>query len=169
MQNSHRIAYDEHAIAKYDFDWLLSYLVDKKHWSCQKAQILVVQYRHYMYLRAKYYTNHMLPPSLQIDEIWHNHILHTRKYIEFCNCIFGEYLHHNPSNQHTTSLKIENAFHDTQNLYFKEFGSYIYYIKSWPTFIQIRKMHKAIINYFYSQGGLLFLKLKKFILNTAKR
>jgi len=31
-----------------------------------------------------------------IDRIWHEFILHTKHYHEFCNTNFGEYLHHTP-------------------------------------------------------------------------
>ena len=32
-----------------------------------------------------------------IDEMWHNFILFTKDYCEFCENIFGKYLHHSPS------------------------------------------------------------------------
>lgn len=35
-------------------------------------------------------------PSLDIDEMWHTHILDTRKYITDCHEIFGSYMHHYP-------------------------------------------------------------------------
>ncbi len=36
--------------------------------------------------------------SLRIDEVWHQFILFTRQYTEFCNRFFGRYVPHNPSN-----------------------------------------------------------------------
>jgi hypothetical protein len=36
--------------------------------------------------------------SLRVDEAWHQFILFTRQYIEFCQRYFGRYLQHNPSN-----------------------------------------------------------------------
>ncbi|WP_452002643.1 glycine-rich domain-containing protein [Azospirillum largimobile] len=35
-------------------------------------------------------------PDRMIDEIWHMHILDTRKYATDCNVLFGEILHHDP-------------------------------------------------------------------------
>lgn len=35
-------------------------------------------------------------PDRMIDEIWHMHILDTRKYIADCTALFGEVLHHDP-------------------------------------------------------------------------
>jgi hypothetical protein len=36
--------------------------------------------------------------SLRIDEAWHQFILFTRQYIEFCQRFFGRYIPHSPSN-----------------------------------------------------------------------
>jgi len=32
-----------------------------------------------------------------IDEVWHAFILHTREYAEFCQSIFGRFVHHAPN------------------------------------------------------------------------
>lgn len=31
-----------------------------------------------------------------IDDMWHNFILYTRDYIDFCHRYFGQYIHHEP-------------------------------------------------------------------------
>jgi len=36
--------------------------------------------------------------SLRVDEVWHQFILFTRQYMEFCHRCFGRYIPHNPSN-----------------------------------------------------------------------
>ncbi len=36
--------------------------------------------------------------STRVDEVWHQFILYTSQYAEFCHRFFGQYLHHNPSN-----------------------------------------------------------------------
>jgi len=38
----------------------------------------------------------MLQSMREIDEIWHEFILHTKDYSEFCQRYFGEYVHHQP-------------------------------------------------------------------------
>lgn len=40
----------------------------------------------------------MTVPNKQIDEMWHEHILDTRKYSDDCQTVFGYYLHHTPAN-----------------------------------------------------------------------
>lgn len=36
-------------------------------------------------------------PSFAVDQAWHEFILFTREYKEFCNQAFGRYLHHTPA------------------------------------------------------------------------
>jgi hypothetical protein len=36
--------------------------------------------------------------SRRVDEVWHQFVLFTSQYVEFCQRYFGEYLHHSPSN-----------------------------------------------------------------------
>jgi hypothetical protein len=35
-------------------------------------------------------------PTKLVDETWHNFILHTRLYSEYCQTNFGQFIHHNP-------------------------------------------------------------------------
>jgi len=36
------------------------------------------------------------PPSDEVDLAWHTFILHTRAYTDYCNEVFGGYVHHEP-------------------------------------------------------------------------
>ena len=38
---------------------------------------------------------YLFGPLLNLDEIWHSFILHTRDYSNFCHTYFDDYLHHN--------------------------------------------------------------------------
>jgi hypothetical protein len=42
---------------------------------------------------------HVGMPSVAVDEAWHEFILMTRRYEEFCTQAFGRYLHHAPAGQ----------------------------------------------------------------------
>lgn len=35
-------------------------------------------------------------PSVVVDDMWHEMVLHTREYAEFCDSAFGRFLHHTP-------------------------------------------------------------------------
>ena len=39
--------------------------------------------------------------SRKVDEVWHQFILFTREYHEFCNSVAGDYLHHSPNTSFT--------------------------------------------------------------------
>jgi hypothetical protein len=43
-------------------------------------------------------------PSRLVDEAWHEFILDSRHYTEFCERAFGEYLHHTPETSMTTPM-----------------------------------------------------------------
>lgn len=50
----------------------------------------------------RYYVVALLDPlnehavSNFVDRFWHAHIIHTKEYMEFCNSVFGQYIHHKP-------------------------------------------------------------------------
>jgi hypothetical protein len=36
-------------------------------------------------------------PTLEVDEAWHEFILHTKQYADFCFSRFGKFIHHKPN------------------------------------------------------------------------
>ncbi|MBS0350403.1 MAG: glycine-rich domain-containing protein-like [Proteobacteria bacterium] len=112
-------------------------LIKVEKWSKDEALEAVKQYRNFLFLKRKYGDSHVLPPSYDMDEVWHAHILHTKEYCDFCEEVFGSYLHHHPHHgikNEITDKDISFAFeNETQRLYFAEFGEYIYAVKppSW--------------------------------------
>lgn len=50
----------------------------------------------------RYYTVRLLDPennhgvSVPVDVFWHTHVLFTRDYFDFCDKVFGRYIHHTP-------------------------------------------------------------------------
>jgi hypothetical protein len=55
-------------------------------------------------------------PSKVVDEAWHEFILMSREYSEFCNTAFGRYLHHTPESQMNVTLEkpLVNALHQVR-------------------------------------------------------
>lgn len=37
---------------------------------------------------------HMIAPLVLLDQMWHEFILHTQDYTQFCEAFFNQYLHH---------------------------------------------------------------------------
>lgn len=112
-------------------------------------------YRNFLFLKLKYGLGVLMPPNLEIDEFWHNHILDTKKYIQDCNNIFRQYVHHYPyagmDFSSVSKEELQNAFwSNTQKLHNQEFGHYIYKIR--PTFLELnievlQRMRRSTFGY----------------------
>ena len=61
-------------------------------------------------------------PTREIDEFWHNHILHTQNYFTDCFSIFGFYLHHVPSSPEDNVNTLTSNYQKTKEYYFEAFG-----------------------------------------------
>tara|TARA_R110002124_G_scaffold286753_2_gene468572 strand:- start:1150 stop:1587 length:438 start_codon:yes stop_codon:yes gene_type:complete len=114
--------------------------VYKYKWTKVEAQECEKLYKNYLYLSYKYFKKNKLVPTNEVDLFWHEHILDTNKYINDCNSLFGEYLHHYPSysfgKKNKNNPNHQSLFNNTQELHKKNFGYYMYDIKtSWTRLI----------------------------------
>ena len=48
-----------------------------------------------VYLKSGF--KHISMPSLVVDDLWHEFILYTKNYEQFCQKAFGRYMHHTPA------------------------------------------------------------------------
>ncbi len=91
-------------------------------WKEGDIQTLELLYRRFLYLIIQH-PNKGLAPSQCIDEYWHAHIVHTKKYMEDCDAIVGHYIHHQPADKlNPDTKKLKQAFQTTCDLYEKTFG-----------------------------------------------
>lgn len=86
-----------------------------------------LKYRRWLLLKRIYF-GEPLPPTEEIDDFWHSHLLHTEQYVRDSLMIFGEYLHHFPyfgirSDEDHEDLI--DAFDATKRLYLQHFGESI--------------------------------------------
>jgi hypothetical protein len=82
-----------------------------------------LHYKRWLFLRRKH-EGKLLPPTRDIDVLWHAHILDTCRYHEDCELIFGYYLHHYPSfgvDGDQNAVKFSKAFRQLAELYKEEF------------------------------------------------
>lgn len=78
-------------------------------------------YRRFLFLMRKY-PGEALSPTLDIDLVWHEHILDSRPYFKDTARIFGRYIHHDPGRTPgTRSPELQNSFRRTCELYLQEF------------------------------------------------
>ena len=95
-------------------------------WTRHYADSIAVAYKTYLTMLVKY-PDHAedILLSEDVDEFWHTHILQTRKYMQDCQNVFGNYLHHEPHVGEVTAADIEKRTvqaEKTRRLYEREFG-----------------------------------------------
>jgi hypothetical protein len=93
-------------------------------WTKAKTVKAIARYLRFLYL-VNHYPLLQLAPSREIDEVWHQHILDTSKYVADCQMLFGRLVHHFPyfgvrDEQDHHALLQAHAL--TQVLYRKHFG-----------------------------------------------
>ncbi len=141
LQNAYEYIYS------IDFSMIINKLVQRYRWLQIEAEEACKQYRNYLWLLKKYGTKKPLPPSEDIDEFWHHHILDTRKYINDCEMIFGDYLQHYPYyglDKKSTLNDLNAAFSKTLERYKNEFGVSLYRVRLG----KIKRTIISIINFF---------------------
>lgn len=117
-----------------NLDPIINKMVSHQDWTLEEALEAAKQYRNWLILTVKY-DNQQLPPSEEIDEVWHNHILDTQKYRADCERIFGGFRDHYPYfgiDDKSTLSDLDDAFAQTNALYAKEFGEPIYEVRIRP-------------------------------------
>lgn len=96
-------------------------LVSKYSWSEPLAKFATMEYKKFIALQVL--TNEHQPMfSVIVDSVWHNHILFTKDYTEFCLEVFGHYLHHEP-NDNGKAGNGAISFDTFEKAYEKHFGS----------------------------------------------
>lgn len=118
-------------IENLDLSMIINKMVSHQGWSRKDAEEASQLYRNFLFLSVKY-PEKSLPPSEEIDEFWHNHILDTKKYVIDCDLVFGKYLHHYPYfgiDGKTNMGDLGGAFSETQRLHHETFGEYVYEIR----------------------------------------
>jgi hypothetical protein len=117
----------EHAIyciQQLDFTNIINKLINHMGWSKKHTIEASKMYRNFLFLQRKYGHLYTLPPSEDIDEFWHMHILDTEQYRKDCEAIFGRYLDHYPYlgiDKDSNFSDLEKAFTKLQELYGLEF------------------------------------------------
>lgn len=89
----------------------------------EQATCAIEQYRRFLFLHHRY-PSHPLVPSLEIDRVWHTHILDTAKYREDCEKLFGRFVDHYPYfgiNGADDRQALEAAYAQTQILFEQHF------------------------------------------------
>ena len=119
------------SIESLKLDTVIEALVTREGWRLRDAEEVAGLYRNYLYLSVKY-PEKQFPPSEDVDEFWHTHILDTAKYRADCEVIFGHYFDHKPSMKSvdlSSSNELSAGFQEFQVLHYQEFGDYVYEVR----------------------------------------
>ncbi len=133
-----------------DFSKIIDKLVKYEGWFLDEAHQVCRQYRNFLFLNKKYGDRYAIPPTEEIDEFWHMHILDTKAYRRDCEAIFGKYLDHYPYfgiDEKSDINDLNRAFKNTLKLYQDEFGESIEHIAIFPS------CFRSIKRFFTMQGA----------------
>jgi len=114
-------------LSELDLGYLKKYMSSEQYtlprWQDSDADTAILLYKRYLALLVKHGLECELVPTKEIDEVWHNHILHTKQYHQDCNALFGRYLHHIPSDLNETDQeRLSALFQKTCEYYESEFN-----------------------------------------------
>ena len=114
-------------IEQYDFDYPSSEydftlrLADENCWTQNFTKQAILEYKKLMYLAAV--SDMMVSPSEIVDTVWHQHLIFTKSYHEFCQ-ILGKQIQHIPSTHNKEDFqKFKIAKERTAKLYETHFGN----------------------------------------------
>ncbi len=78
------------------------------------------EYFKFLYVYRKY--GGPVVPSYTVDQLWHAHILDTKKYLKDCRLLFGYFLHHRPSYSKSDQPRLADQFSVMKSRFYLEFG-----------------------------------------------
>ncbi|MFY1047352.1 glycine-rich domain-containing protein [Chryseobacterium sp. GP-SGM7] len=114
-------------IEKFDFDLPRSEydftlrLADENYWNQNFTKQAILEYKKFMYLAAV--SDKMVSPSEIVDTVWHQHLIFTQSYSDFCK-ILGKQIQHIPSTHNKKDFqKFKLAKERTKKLYETHFGN----------------------------------------------
>ena len=91
-----------------------------------EAEMLFREVKRYLFLTRADDSRIFEMHSLRVDEVWHQFVLYTKEYSDFCNRYFGVYLPHRPSNAPShpetdgLSLEMRTATFDEFRIFYRE-------------------------------------------------
>jgi hypothetical protein len=96
-------------------------LENENWWTVNFARDAILEYKKFMYLAAVSET--MVSPSEIVDVVWHQHLIFTQSYEDFCS-VLGKKVAHIPSTHNKRDFdKFKSAKERTQKLYTENFGT----------------------------------------------
>jgi hypothetical protein len=126
------------SMCEYGFSTRLAYEND---WTRHFTEAAILEYKKFMYLAAT--SNVMVAPSKIVDVVWHQHLIFTQSYGEFCS-ILGKQIHHVPSTLDPEEAeKFRRAKEQTKKQYQSTFGEQPYTIWGYSSMLESLQLSKS--------------------------
>ena len=113
-------------IQQFDFDnppseyGFSTRLANKNFWTKEFTKLAILEYKKFMYLATT--SEFMVSPSEIVDTVWHQHLIFTQSYQDFCKLI-GKTIQHIPSTHNKEEFdKFKQAKERTKKFYTNIFG-----------------------------------------------
>ena len=107
----------DHPLSEYGFS---TRLARENYWTKNFTTRAIVEYKKFMYLAAT--SDLMVSPSAIVDTVWHQHLIFTQSYQDFCD-VAGKAIQHVPSTHNSEDFgKFKQAKERTGKLYQSTFG-----------------------------------------------
>lgn len=102
-------------IFDYSFEEIRERILKEEAIAPDRVDEAILEFRKYFMLIALGNTG-LGMTSKEVDEVWHTFILFTISYMDFCNDVFGTYLHHQPNTSinplpSNSGQKMRDAYH----------------------------------------------------------
>ena len=134
-------------ILQFDFDdppseyGFTTRLANENFWTEAFTELAILEYKKFMYLAAT--SEMMVSPSEIVDTVWHQHLIFTQSYQNFCTLI-GKQIQHIPSTHNRAEFdKFSQAKERTQKLYSDVFGEQPKSIWDYPGMFDSLNLDKA--------------------------
>jgi hypothetical protein len=134
-------------------------LANENYWTRNFTKKAILEYKKFMYLAAT--SDKMVSPSEIIDVVWHQHLIFTQSYSDFCQ-VLGKQIQHVPStHNHADADKFKHAKERTHISYATVFGEQPTDIWDNPGMFEGLKLDKAKLKVrgFVLLGILIFVCL----------
>lgn len=96
-------------LTAYDFSWLAEFMQLQFNWSDERAAQNLEGYRKFLYLTIVF--EESVVPTDDVDLLWQQHILHTKRYQRDCEILFrGGFLHREIPHAGTYFTEIQKMF-----------------------------------------------------------
>jgi hypothetical protein len=111
------------SILKFDFDQPVSEygfstrLANENYWTKQFTETAILEYKKFMYLAAT--SDFMVSPSAIVDIVWHQHLIFTQSYSEFCT-LLNKQIQHIPSTHNRDEVEKFNLAKQRTTKFYKE-------------------------------------------------